>query len=94
MATLNDDKSSYKVIKLLLQSCRDIFFPYLTNRELGLLDRIITDINLRKLFFQQAGQFYLTNKFQSLDELDWVMKRSFIVTKCHLDFEFEGKILS
>ena len=92
MAAVNDDRSIYKVIKLLLQSCGDIFFPYLTNRELGVLDRIITDISLRKLYFQQAGKFYLTNKFQSLDELDWVMKRSFIMTKCHLDFEFEGNL--
>ena len=94
MATVNDNNSSYKVIKLLLQSCSDIFFPYLTNRELGLLDRIITDICLRKLFFQQAGHFYITNKIKSLDELTWVMKRELIITKCHLDFDFEGKIES
>ena len=92
MATFNDDKSSYKVMKLLLQLCCDIFFPYLTNRELGLLDRIITDLSLRKLYLQQAGQFYLTNKFQTLAELKWVMKRELIITKCHLDFDFEGKV--
>ena len=92
MATLNDDKSSYKVLKLLLQFCCDIFFPYLTNRELGHLDSIITDLSLRKLYLQQAGRFYLTNKFQTLSELNWVMKRELIITKCHLDFDFEGII--
>ena len=92
MATNNDDQTSYRVIKLLLLSCSDLFFPFLTNRELALLDRIITDISLRKLFFQQADQFYLKNKFKSLDELNWVMKRGFVITKCHLDFDFEGKI--
>lgn len=90
MANNNDD-SSYKVIKLLLQSCCDIFFPYLTNRELGLLDRIISDMRLRKLYFQQAGQFYITNKLRFLNELIWVMKRGFVITKCYLDFDFEGK---
>lgn len=88
----DEDQSSYKVIKLLLQSCCDLFFPYLTNRELGLLDRIITDIILRKIFFQQAGQFYLNNKIKSLDELNWVMKRELRITRCHLDFDFEGRI--
>ena len=88
----DEDQSSYKVIKLLLQSCSDLFFPYLTNRELGLLDRIITDIILRKIFFQQAGQFYLNNKIKSLDELNWVMKRELRITRCHIDFDFEGRI--
>lgn len=93
MATTNDDEEgSCKVFKLLLQSCSDLFFPFLTNRELALLDRIITDISLRKLFFQQADQFYLKNKFKSLNELTWVMKRGFVITKCHLDFDFDGKI--
>ena len=68
-----------------------IFFSYLTNRELGILDRVITDINLRKIYIQQAGQFYSKNKIKFKDELKWIMKRGIVLTKCHLDFDFEGK---
>ena len=87
---LRDLSISYKVIKLFLQSCSDLFFSYLTNRELGLLDRAIKDVNLRKVFIQQAGLFYLNNSIGSLAELEWILKRGIVITKCHLDFDFEG----
>ena len=70
MAIIEDDSKSYKVIKLLLQSCNDLFFSYLTNRELGVLDIVISDINLRFVYLEQATRFYLYNKVQSLGELD------------------------
>ena len=91
MATIYDDSSSYKVLKQLLQSCSDLFFSYLTNRELGILDRVITDVNLRNIYFQRAGLFYLNNKIKSLNEMEWILMKGIVITKCHLDFEFEGK---
>ena len=90
MAILNDDLNCCKVLKLFLQSCSDLFFSYLTNRELGVLDRIITDVNLRKIYFQHAAIFYQANKILSLAELEWIMKRDILLTKCHLDFYFEN----
>ena len=71
MATICDDSNSYKVLKLFLQSCSDLFFSYLTNRELGVLDRVITDVNLRKIYFQQAAIFYQHNKVTFLDGMDF-----------------------
>ena len=90
MATLCDDLNCHKVLKLFLQSCSDLFFSYLTNRELGILDRAITDINLRKIYTQHAAVFYRTNRIQSFAELEWVMKRGIVLTKCNLDFYFEN----
>ena len=88
---IKDDSNSYKVLKLLLQSCNHLFFSYLTNRELGLLDTLISDVNLRQIYWKQAERFYLCNKIQSLEELNWILKRNIHITKCYLDFEFEGK---
>ena len=90
MAAVNDDLSSHKVLKLFLQSCSDLFFSYLTNRELGVLDRVITDISLRKIYFTRVGLFYESNKIQSFDELKWILKRSVKLIKCHLNFFFDG----
>ena len=89
---IEDDSTSYKVLKLLLQSSSDLFFSYLTNRELGVIDQIITDVNLRQIFFKQTGRFYLSNKIKSLGELNWILKRMISISKCHLDFCFEGKV--
>ena len=89
---LRDLSISYKVLKLFFQSCSDLFFSYLTNRELGLLDRTIKDVNLRKIYFQQVGMFYLNNLIGSLAELEWILKRGIVITKCHLAFDFEGII--
>ena len=91
MAIIVDDSEGYKVLELLLlESSNHLFFSYLTNRELGVLDTVITDLNLRSIYFREAFHFYLNNKIQSLDELSWILKRNIHITKCHLDFEFEG----
>ena len=90
MAIIIDDSEGYNVLELLLQSCTDLLFSYLTNRELGILDRVITHVNLRRIYFREAAHFYLNNKIQSLDELSWILKRNIHITKCHLDFDFEG----
>ena len=60
---------------------------YLSNREISKLDRTITEISLRKVFFSQVGQFYQKNKILSKGELDWLMSRSVKLTSCHLDFD-------
>ena len=88
-----DDIKSYKVLKLVLQSCGDLFFTYLTNREIGKLDSAISDINLRKFYLKEAELFYLSNQIQSMYELKWVMMRGIILTKCHLDFAFKGNTM-
>lgn len=87
-----DDIKCHKVFELLLQSLDGLFFSYLTNRELGKLDITISDKNLRKLYHQYASIFYLNNQVQSLDELKWIMTRRIVLTKCYLDFEFDGKL--
>ena len=56
-----------------------------------ILDRVITDVYLRKIYFQQVGMFYSGNKTKFKDELKWILMRGIVLTKCHLDFEFEGK---
>lgn len=93
MAGVKDDSNSYKVLTFLLQSCSDLLFAYLTNRELGVLDRVTTDVNLRKTYLLQAGHFYIKNKVKSLDELEWILVRNIFITKCHLDFDFDGKFI-
>ena len=45
---------------------------------------------MRKIYFLKTTIFYSQNKVQSLDELEWILKRSIILTKCHLAFDFEG----
>ena len=92
MDLIVDDSKSYKVINLLLlESSYDLFSSYLTNRELGVLDNVISDINLRFVYLEQAARFYLYNKVQSLGELEWILKRNINITKCRLDFDCEGK---
>lgn len=70
-----DDIKSYKVLKLLLQSLDGLFYSYLTNRELGKLDSAISDIDLRRIYFKEAGTFYLIYAFESWAELKWIIKR-------------------
>ena len=94
MEVLDDDKWC-KVLKLLLQSFGDSFFSYLTNRELGKFDSAISgsNINLRKLYIKEASIFYLNNKIESIHELRRIIKRGIILSKCHLDFAFEGNTM-
>ena len=92
MAIVEDDSKRYKVFRLLLlESSNELFFSYLTNREVGVLDRVITNVDLRRIYFREAAHFYLNNKIQSLAELKWILKRNIHITKCHMDFELEGK---
>ena len=92
MTIVEDDSKRYQVFRLLLlESSDELFFSYLTNRELGVLDRVITKVNLRRIYFREAFHFYLKNKIQSPAELKWILKRNIHITKCHMDFELEGK---
>ena len=92
---LFEDTKSYKVFILLLESFKDLFLAYLTNRELGMLDRAITDVNLRKVYLKEASTFYLNNDVESLDELRWIVKRGIPLSKVHLSslcYELNGKL--
>ena len=88
-----DDSKSYKVLKLLLQPLGDLFFPYLTNRDLGKLDSAISDTALRKFYFKEAGTFYSINFIESIDEFAWIIKRRIPLSRLTLslfDFELQG----
>ena len=70
-----------------MQNCWVDFFSYLSNQEIVKLDLALTDISLRKVFFNELSAFYLANKIYSLKELAWILARNIKLTKCHLDFE-------
>ena len=82
-----------KVLVLLLHSCWADFMRYLSYREISKLDRAISEIPLRKLFFGQVGQFYKKNKILSKNELDWIMSRSIKLISCHLNFDHSKLIV-
>ena len=81
-----------KVFLLLLQSCWNDFMLYLSRREISKLDRAITEISLRKVFFSQVGQFYQKNKILSLGKLEWILNRSIKLTSCHSGFDYRSKL--
>ena len=81
---LPEEKKSNIVLTLLLQSFKDIFFPYLTNRDLGKLDMAINDVNLRHIFTNEIRLFYSSNNIESLDELMWIVKRKVPLSNVHL----------
>ena len=65
---------------------------FLSNREISKLDRTITEIPLRKLFFSQVEKFYQNNLILSKGELDWILSRSINLTSCHLFFDYHSKL--
>ena len=78
------------ILSFIFQSCWNIFLPFLSNLEVGKLDLIITDISLRKLYFSLVHEFYLNNKICDYNELDWILTKNILLTKCHLAFEIKG----
>ena len=84
---------SQQVLLLLMESCWDHFFLYLSNQDVGKLDTALTDKSLRKLYFTQLKKFYLLNSIYSPAELEWIMKRCIDLTNVYLDFGFQGKTL-
>ena len=66
---------------------------YLSNREISKLDRAITEILLRKVFFSQVGQFYEKKNIMSKGELDWILSRNIKLTSCHVAFTSRSKFI-
>lgn len=81
-------------LSFMLQTCWKLFFPYLSNLEIGKLDPALTDRNLRELYLDQVSDFYLSNEIYTEEELEWIIIRNISLTKCHLGFNVEttGKI--
>ena len=62
-------------------------FPYLSNKEIGKLELILTEKSLRNLYLNIIKSFYLVNTINSPSELGWIMKREIELTICRLDFD-------
>ena len=84
-------------LSFMLQTCWNLFFPYLSNLEIGRLDSALTDRSLRILYLDQVNDFYLVNKIYSEEEFEWILLRNIALTKCHLgfdiDIDLEGNIV-
>ena len=83
---------SRQVFIVLLESCWDLFYPYLSNEDIGKIDSALTEKNLRELYIKQVRKFYLSYNIYSVDELEWIMKRGINLTVCRLEFTYQGKI--
>ena len=91
-ALLAIDKSQ-QVLILLFESCWELFYPYLSNRNVWKLDTALTDKSLRNLYFKRLKEFYLERSIYSSAELEWIMKRGIDLTVVSLAFEFLGKVV-
>ena len=89
LVTIYDNSS---ILMFILGSCWHVFLPYLSNLEIGKLDLILTDVSLRKLYFNLVNEFYLNNRIYEYEELDWILNKHISLTKCHLEFWTKGKI--
>ena len=78
-----------QVLFLLLETCWDLFYPYLSKENIGKIDIALTEKSLRGLYFNQVSKFYLINRISSVEELEWIMKRGISLTKCNLYFEHD-----
>ena len=83
---------SQQVLLLLLEACWDLFFPYLSQQDIGKLDTALTDKSLRKMYFTRLNKFCDTYSIDSPIELEWVMKRGIDLTICYLDFDCKGMV--
>ena len=81
---------SHQVFTLLLESFWDIFYPYLSNEDIGKIDSALTEKTLRELFIKQVRKFYLTSNIYSVDELEWIRRRGINLTFCRLEFTYQG----
>ena len=48
-----------QVLFLLLETCWDLFYPYLSKENIGKIDIAWTEKSLRGLYFNQVSKFYL-----------------------------------
>ena len=86
---------SQQVFTLLLESFSNLFYPCLSNNDIGKIDSALTEKSLRAIYLKQLNKFYLLNNIFSPAELEWIMKRAIDLTKCRLEFGFvcEGEIV-
>ena len=89
MESLSLNPREPSALSFMLQTCWKLFFPYLSNLEIGRLDSALTDRNLRKLYFNQVSDFYLTNTIYARAEFDWIIVRNISLTICRLDFDLD-----
>ena len=81
---------SHKVFMMLLESCWDHFYPYLSNEDIGKIDSALTEKSLRETYIKQVSKFYRVNHILSPTELEWIMWRGIDLTVCRLGFDCEG----
>ena len=89
MESLSLNPREPSALSFILQTCWKLFFPYLSNVEIGRLDSALSDRNLRKLYLDQVSDFYLTNPIYARAELDWIILRNIPLTICRLDFALD-----
>lgn len=73
-----------------VRNCWELFYPYLSNQDIGKLDNVLTDKSLRNIYLSKVKDFYLVNKIFSRKELEWILARHISLTKCHLEFTIKG----
>ena len=83
---------SHQTFTLLLESCWDLFYPYLSNEDICKIDSALTERRLREIYCKQVSKFYLVTSINSVDELEWILKRGIDLTVCRLVFDCEGKM--
>ena len=84
---------SRQVFTLLLESCWEHFYPYLSNEDIGKIDSALTEKSLREIYLKQVSKFYLTSNIYSVGELEWIMNWGIDLTLCRLDFNYKCKRL-
>ena len=77
MNSNSSHKSDPSALSFMLQTWK-LFYPYLSNRDIGKLDSALTEISLRKMFLTKVSDFYLVNKIYSKKELDWILTRNIL----------------
>ena len=80
------------VFTLLLESCWQHFYRYLSKNDVGRIDSALTEKSLRAIYLKQVRKFYLVNYIKSFDDLKWILRRGIDLTVCRLIFENKGKL--
>ena len=85
--------TGHQVLVLLLESCWEHFFVYLSIDEIVKLDSALSEKSLRELYFKQVCKFYVGRSILSSAELEWILKRDIDLTTCLLYFDSKGDVL-
>ena len=84
--TVTNVSKNRQVLTLLWGNRWDLFFPYLSNREIGKFDSALSEKSLRVTYFKQVSKFYLVNQINTTAEIEWILKRGIDLTVCRLAF--------